>query len=570
MTDYKKTRFKTDVLVIGAGMAGWFAADKAVAAGARVILTDKGYIGKVGQSCYARDLFVCNPEWGDDADSIIRQVTEAGEYVNNRYWTKRVIDESYDRFLDMVSWGIGFAKNEDGSFKRDPMVGNIPVLILSGSGMESHPYNETTGYAARKHMEEIGVDLLDRVMIAELLIEDGQVKGAVGFRVDKEEIIIIDASAVVLCTGGCGLRPVGYSCVATSTGDGERMAFEAGAPLVGKEYPQPMRSSVENPAILGGRGLEKGNGIVPNSAFAIVANKFWKQGGEAFKPHEGKKAAYPFAYLDLELEVHAGRGPVTTEINGDEYHVVSGGALGMSVRKADGVWPDDENCGTGIPGLYAAGDALGTMQNGALYMLCGASIGGCAVTGAIAGKAAAREVLTAGNPVSEETVNNVVAKVIAPACAASGYSPRWAIQMLQNTMSPYFISYVKEGSRLEGALSYVKFIREHIIPMLRAENVHELRLTHEANSMALSCEVRLKSALFRQESRGMHFREDFPYRDDENWLCWTRVENIDGEVTPVKFDIPDEWKPDKSLSYEEKYTYRYPGEEEWINGYREN
>ena len=59
----------------------------------------------------------------------------------------------------------------------------------------------------------------------------------------------------------------------------------------------------------------------------------------------------------------------------------------------------------------------------------------------------------------------------------------------------------------------------------------------------------------------MHFREDFPYRDDVNWLAWTKIICKDGQMTPVKVPIPDEWHPDKDELYESRYPYRFPGEE---------
>jgi succinate dehydrogenase/fumarate reductase flavoprotein subunit len=65
----------------------------------------------------------------------------------------------------------------------------------------------------------------------------------------------------------------------------------------------------------------------------------------------------------------------------------------MWLCKADGVWPADTNCALSLPGLYAAGDALGNMQNGAVYALPGSAIAGGAVTGTIAGVATAKQAL---------------------------------------------------------------------------------------------------------------------------------------------------------------------------------
>ena len=80
--------------------------------------------------------------------------------------------------------------------------------------------------------------------------------------------------------------------------------------------------------------------------------------------------------------------------------------------------------------------------------------------------------------------------------------------------------------------------------------------------MILSAQMRLRSALFRTESRGNHYREDYPDRDDENWLCWTKIRNEEGKMVLEKVPVPEEWRPDATKTYREKYPYPFPGEQE--------
>ncbi|MFC1892228.1 succinate dehydrogenase/fumarate reductase flavoprotein subunit, partial [Thermodesulfobacteriota bacterium] len=77
-------------------------------------------------------------------------------------------------------------------------------------------------------------------------------------------------------------------------------------------------------------------------------------------------------------------------------------------------------------------------------------------------------------------------------------------------MMPYFISYIKKEDRLNAALTMIGFLRDHMVPKLYANDPHEQRLAIETKNMVLNAEMRLRSALFRTESRGNHFREDFP------------------------------------------------------------
>jgi succinate dehydrogenase/fumarate reductase flavoprotein subunit len=78
--------------------------------------------------------------------------------------------------------------------------------------------------------------------------------------------------------------------------------------------------------------------------------------------------------------------------------------------------------------------------------------------------------------------------------------------------------------------------------------------------MSLDADLILKSSLFRTESRGTHYREDYPRRDDPNWLAWTVAKEEDGEVKLSKEPLPEEWWPDMSIPYEERYPARFPGE----------
>ena len=78
--------------------------------------------------------------------------------------------------------------------------------------------------------------------------------------------------------------------------------------------------------------------------------------------------------------------------------------------------------------------------------------------------------------------------------------------------------------------------------------------------MVLNAEMRLRSSIFRTESRGCHYREDYPRRDDPGWLAWVKLRNVDGGMEVLKEPIPEEWWPDLSTPYEERYPVRYPTE----------
>jgi succinate dehydrogenase/fumarate reductase flavoprotein subunit len=124
---------------------------------------------------------------------------------------------------------------------------------------------------------------------------------------------------------------------------------------------------------------------------------------------------------------------------------------------------------------------------------------------------------------------------------------------------------MKHGKRLEAALTSAEFMRDHLAPKVRAADPHENRLCHEAKHMVFVLEMKLRASLARKESRGTFFREDFPYRDDKNWLAWTAChKDSDGNMTVSKVPVPDRMKTHKDLSYKERYSILFPGEEEAI------
>ena len=148
----------------------------------------------------------------------------------------------------------------------------------------------------------------------------------------------------------------------------------------------------------------------------------------------------------------------------------------------------------------------------------------------------------------------------APRDRKGGYSPRWVTQHLQNVMMPNFVSYIKKADRLENALAQVEYMQEKLVPWLYARDPHELRLAHETRNMVFNAETVLRSALFRTESRGNHYREDYPRRDDKNWLAWVKIKPEGGKMSMVKVPIPKEWWPDLKIPYEQRYPFRFPGE----------
>ena len=547
--------FESDVLVIGGGMAGLFAAIKAKEQGANVILVDKGYAGKSGSTPYAFFFAVFNPAWGHKMDAWMDHVNVIGEYVNNQEWTEIVFNDSYDRFQELLAWGVEFQKDKNGEIK----ISRFPGIDTESFQVKKRVF----GNVIRKQAVKVGVKILDRVMVTDLLKQDGRIVGAIGVAVDSYDLYIFKAKATAMCSGCASYRPHGWP-VSELTADGEVMAYRAGAEISGKEFNEMKSADADYPAVTMGMSLwlteEQRGGALPvgdTGPPQVQLVKCFNALGEEVRGLVGSN------FMELEFEAHAGRAPLHGAAGGKRLpnRRTGGGAAGLSVHASDGIWPINIEGASSLPGLYAAGDSCANMQCGAVYPGVGYGLANAAVTGARAGLGAVEYASQAAKPaVDEKELARLKKEIFAPTERKGGFSPRWVTQVLQNTMIPYFITYIKKEDRMQAALTIVEFLRDHLVPKLFAKDPHELRLARETKNMVHNAEAKMRSSLFRTESRGTHYREDYPHRDDPNWLAWVLLKEEDGQMKAFKKPVPEKWWPDLSQPYAKRYPNRFPGE----------
>jgi succinate dehydrogenase/fumarate reductase flavoprotein subunit len=569
-----KSAYDADVLVVGSGFAGTFAALEARKNGLSVIMVDKGVVGWSGMSPWASDSRPFDPELYD-RDEWQDNIAMNTEYMNDKVWLDIFMDESLDLFYELHDMGAHDTK----------------------------PFERGTK-AFRTALEAAEVSFVERTMITALLQDDeGRVSGAVGFTYDDSrepsKAVVLKAGAVILCTGAGSYKSPGFP-IWGQTFDGDAIAYEAGAKIVGKEYHDTHPTFAHAPAaayegwrwaqevtgayvMVGPPGKLEG-GLTLTNALNVYRNGVDRRlgvgpGGEpppepgAPPPGAAERAAnrkyLGKGYLQMEgLHLDLG-GPPEAPPPGDGPnlgHRVGGATAGMGVHKSEGILSSDYSCAAdGVPGLYAAGDALGSMLCGSLYPGRGFSSYGSAIQGRRAAKHAAAFVKANPAPrVRPDVIEASVAKMWEPRENAEGYSPEWLTATLQNTMTPFHVLYIKERRRLDGALASIEFLRQHCVPRMIARDGHELRMAHEVKNMLLNAEMKLRSGLYREESRGTHFREDFPFRNDEEWFCWVTVQENDGLMALGKHPLPQEWRPDASLAYRERYPRVFPGEDEYL------
>ena len=493
----------TDVLVVGGGMAGVFAAVKAHDAGANVLLVDKGAVGKSGQTPFARAIF--RFEEGKSSMSkadYLKGTAEAAENINNSVYTELMLDHSAECVDELDTWGF---------------------------------FNEACyAKALNKPLTDRKIPIIERVTLTHLLKDGDRVVGAMGMFIDKNESLVIQAKSVILCTGASGFKPSGWQ-IGSLTSDGDAMAYRVGAEITGKEWVDGhSRTNI---------GLDGLNHIISSGKNKIVGqlgidgnievSKNGPSSGGMMGPPGGGQGGPPPSGGGGPGGPSGGKGSGILPVE------MGGASAGMSNHKAEGLFPQDGKCSSNIPGLYAAGDALGSMQDGGIYTQGGSSLAGSAVQGALAGKSAAEFskgvslVKTQGS-----ALKKINTEIYAPYLRTRGFSPQWVTQTLQGVMIPNFILYVKSEERLQSALTYIEYLRDHQVPLLMADDLHELRQCHETANMVLNAEMKLRASLMRKESRGSHYREDYPERNDKDWLCWIKLRQAtDGSMELLKHPV---------------------------------
>jgi len=177
--DFTSDQTETDVLVIGGGMAGLFAAVKAHDAGARVLLVSKGRLGSSGLTPFAKGIFSYDENTAKmSIDDFVAGVSESSLGTSNPVFTRQLAEHSRARVEELKSWGFFDSAIYHNSFMR-------PI-------------------------EERNIPLQERIMITHLLKEQGRVVGASGFSLDENRIIHYRAKTVVLCTGSGGFKSSGF------------------------------------------------------------------------------------------------------------------------------------------------------------------------------------------------------------------------------------------------------------------------------------------------------------------------------------------------------------------------
>ena len=541
---------KVDVLVIGGGIAGLFAAIKAKEKDPTINVTvvDKSCPGASGCSVFAAGVFAYCQE-GDDFEIYEREIIEDNaEYLINQEYVSLVMKQSFDRFQDLLKWGVGFFKNHDGRVIR--------IQAMATKYGFSSPFDGGPNFMWKLRGQALseGVTLIDRKMVVDLVVESGNCLGAVGFDVRTGEFEIFQSPATILASGSFNSNraPMGTS---GGTGDGQAIAFRAGIELrnmeqVGQTTIGPRNFSVPGLHVIFGTGgklvnakgerfMEKYNPILKERArrfeTARAILREWAEGrGPCYLdcshlPAESVQTIK--TSLPLVIRSLAGKGLDIAR------HKIEYIPYPMQTLHVGGARIDNAAGRVPVNGLWvvgAASDFCGGAQDTVVTALSG-----CSVQGALAGEEAASFVPTKKPQMDVGQIEALKELTFKPLSVKGETKIDDAFYKILAAVAEN-INVLKNEEKLKIAIGQLEEAA-HMVEKLGAKNPHELRKVHDVRNMAILAQVCAQSSLLRTESRVAHFRIDYPKRNDREWLKWITAKLVDGQIKLKTEDIPI-WK----------------------------
>jgi len=540
----------TDVLIVGGGLAGANAAMGAAESGAVVVVADKGNIDRSGDIGGGVDHFLAflneDPAW-DTRDAFLKYVEKIGRGTGHLSIIESVYCAELPAAIDrMARIGVPLTQ-PDGSFYRTRSMGQPGAYWINFNGKQLKP---RLGRTVRR----LGCRVLDKVMMVDLLADQGTVAGGIGFHIRTGTFYVIKAKATVVATGNTNrlyenprINPFNTWLCPFDTGDGQMMAFRAGAALSNMEY---MRMTL----------LPKGFAAPGFNALVGMGGRFLNSLGEYYMekvhPSGNRAPRYDVVYHTLE-EIRKGHAPIYIdcrhlaekdlahlkatlgydkdtlpdyfEQRGEdlrkkpvEITVSEGMQAGPTEVTGSGIKIDRESAAT-IPGLFACGDACD-------HNRC---VHGAVAGGYRAGKSAAAYAGKIGpGPVPPgPSIQEEIDRFTAPLHRAHGYPYRQIEDTIRKIMAEH-IGPRRTAQALEYGMEKLQRLERHLDEM-KVDDYHELMRAHETRSLLAVGKLMAATALFRTESRNKpyHHRLDFPDTDNANWCGLVVVQQKGSEVS---------------------------------------
>ena len=545
----------TDVLIVGGGIAGLVAANKIKeeSPDVEVLVVERATVGHAGKADKGAGILMYFQEDGDVDEYCDYVVSELGMYLNDQEILPKFLRATQVMVEDLERWGC--------KYERDPEFDDelITFSIDSEERWMIRMIDLDMMEILVKTGKKLGVKYINKVQIVDYLTVDGKVVGAVGFDVITGDYHVFSAKSTVNATGSCCYM---YAYMWKSArGDGIAAAYRAGAELRNCEF-----SNFYNMAKQGNYSCIVG----PGTMFCYQNSE-----GNDIGPMYASRLEPDFSgqfYYGVENEIKNGRGPIRLvpkkfmELHGTELRpmhqkFVAYSQLDKEVNyDLDKDDPNpvcipyflgefsatrvDHDMQTTLPGLWAIGDSSysGSGCIGALPApgrMRGSGLGFAGASAILCADTVAQYALDGAHVAPNEAqVERLRQRVYAPLSRQGGMNPRDVIYEIQAAITPPYFSLSKSDESITEALGLVQTAIENAGNTDANGDYHMLGLCHDALNMSQLAKLYFTASKERTESRGFHYRTDYPYLDNYNWLKWSISKQVDGEDILTWEDVP--------------------------------
>lgn len=516
----------TDILIIGAGGAGLRAAIEAHNSGANVLVVSKENMGGAHTNKAMGGLNVAIKAPATPKQHY-EDTVNGGWHLNNHRLAKIFSDEMPERIYDLEKYGVKFDRLPDGSF------------YTWAGGKQSAPLNLCAGdYTGREIMDGLVAEIkrlkipyLDNHFVTKLYKNGKAVVGAHVMNMKSGEFQVVHAKATIMATGGLGMLYETNSNDESNTGEGFALALDAGANLSDMEMIQFHPTGMAWPLSVRGKLItEKVRGHQ-----GMLLNKDGERFMTRYQPKRMELAGRDEVTRAIFQEIQEGRGTkhsavyldVTGWGKGDVEKIIpdvfqNHMDVGIDIRKVKmeiaptmhyvmGGIRITEWGQTNIPSLYAAGEVTSSIHGA--NRLGGNSLGETQVFGRRVGIQAAKDTKKQkllGVSLTDITKENKRINEIRE--RKTGVKPIEVMKKLKKVMWNN-VGIVKNEKLLKQALKEVKALEKES-KKVSVKSLKDLQQSFELDRMLETAETIIVSAILRKESRGAHFREDYPKMKD--------------------------------------------------------
>lgn len=533
-----------DVLVVGGGGAGLRASIAAASAGADVLMASKARIGHATNT-YLSKAIIASSGWGDSRDNKTIHGTDTirgGRYLNDPDLVDQFSRTIQAEAALLQEWGVRFVADDKGK----PAVIQIPGHSFARHLVGENWRGSDLVLPLKRKAAASGIRFLEKVSVSSLLVSGGRVRGAACISEDGI-FTAISAGAVILATGGFGHLFQNTNNAPGITGDGHALAVEAGATLQDMEFVQYY------PTCLGNRGSR-----------VLLYEKILAQDGVVLRNSRGEDILAKNGYdvsgnvtrdqlaqviMKEILEDPERRGSVDMDLGGMSPEAAHALSALLPAQWSKGVrmfrvTPTAHFCmggvkvdcrgETAVTGLFAVGEVTAGVHGA--NRLGGNALAEAIAMGSLVGAAAAAAAVNVPAETGADAAAKEEQQRLERLLKTVGADPRDLIRRLKEVMW-LNAGIIRDRQSLERALECIadwKGMAQVV------QTPADLIRCLELRNMLLVGEMVCRSAIDRTESRGAHFRSDYPQENDDSWLVNIQFRKAASGLVLERVPVPED------------------------------